>query len=226
MHSLKTTNLSLVILIASNLIPLIGVLFFDWNAVLVLALFWIENLIIGGFNVIKLISLSVYNKELKALFLSLFFIIHYGLFCTGHGTLLWNILNLGDVENVNYISSILGNFGALFDKAANVLFAFIDKFKPQIWFGITAITISHLVSFVENFILRGGIFTAKANKLMAEPYTQVIVLHVGLLIGALAAEKFGSPLWLLLIIIAFKISMDITQHRKRKEKEKGKKIEN
>lgn len=216
--SLKT-NLSTVALVGANLIPLIGVLFFDWNAILVLALFWIENLIIGGFNIIKLLGLSIYKKELKALFLCFFFIFHYGAFCSVHGVILWDILNLEELDSATYFSFEWVGIGQLFGEGATVLFAFIDKFQPQIWLGIAALSMSHFVSLIENFILRGEIFKAKANELMAKPYSQIFILHVGLIIGALAIEKLGSPMWLLLIIIAFKVSLDVIQHRRRHKKE-------
>jgi len=45
---------SALALIGANLIPLIGVIFYDWDSRLVLALFWIENLIIGVFNLAKM----------------------------------------------------------------------------------------------------------------------------------------------------------------------------
>ena len=68
---------SLLALLVANLVPLIGVLFFAWDLVLVLALFWIENIIIGVFNLLKMLLVAVRNNVLKSLFLSAFFILHY-----------------------------------------------------------------------------------------------------------------------------------------------------
>ena len=61
---------SLLALLVANLVPLIGVLFFAWDLVLVLALFWIENIIIGVFNLLKMLLVAVRNNVLKSLFLS------------------------------------------------------------------------------------------------------------------------------------------------------------
>ena len=208
-------NISLIALIFANVIPLIGALFFNWDAVFILALFWIENLIIGGFNVLKMLSASAYHRELKGIVITAFFIFHYGAFCSIHGSILWSILGLERIDTAIYFASESMGVLELFTEGAAVLLAFIDKFQPQIYLGIAALVLSHLVSFIEHFILRGKIFETKAKDLMAKPYTQIIILHAGLIFGAAAVEKFGSTFWLLLVIIAFKIVVDVTLYRRR-----------
>jgi len=206
---------SIISLIAANSIPLIGALFFGWDAVLILALFWIENLIIGAFNLLKMLSVMMVKKEIKGLFISAFFVLHYGAFCSIHGSILWEILGLEKIDASNYFGSESMGVLELFTEGAAVLLAFIDKFEPQIWLGIAALTISHFVSFIENFILKGKILDLKVNDLMAKPYAQIIVLHVGLIFGAAAVEKFGSAIWLLLVILGFKIVVDLGLHVRR-----------
>ena len=46
---------SVLALIAANVVPLLGVLWFGWEVFPLLLLFWFENLIIGAFNVLKMI---------------------------------------------------------------------------------------------------------------------------------------------------------------------------
>jgi len=212
-------SFSILALIVANLIPLIGALFFNWDAVFVLALFWIENLIIGAFNVFKMLSLTVYQRQLKGLFITAFFIFHYGAFCSVHGTILWDILGLEDIDKGSYFASESMGVLELFTDGAVVLFGFIDKFKPEIYLGIAALFVSHLVSFIEHFILRGQIFKLEAKDLMAKPYAQIFILHAGLIFGAAAVEKFGSPIWLLLIILVFKLVVDVGLHLRRHKKE-------
>ena len=67
---------------------------------------------------------------------------------------------------------------------------------------------SHLISFVEHFLLRGEIFNKDVNALMSEPYKNVVSLHVGLLGGALLLDYFESPVWLLAIIVLLKMLYD------------------
>ena len=45
---------SLIVLIAANLVPIYGVVFLGWEVFPLLLLFWLENLIIGMYNVLKM----------------------------------------------------------------------------------------------------------------------------------------------------------------------------
>ena len=74
-------------LVAANLVPLAGVLFFGWSTFATLLLFWVENVIVGGFNVLRMLWAQPDNPLIwvaKAGTIP-FFIIHYGLFTTVHG---------------------------------------------------------------------------------------------------------------------------------------------
>lgn len=49
------TSRSAILLVAANLIPLVGVLFFGWSLITILVLYWIENGIVGFWNVPKIV---------------------------------------------------------------------------------------------------------------------------------------------------------------------------
>jgi hypothetical protein len=50
-----TESRSAIVLIVANLIPLVGVLFFGWSLLTILVLYWIENGIVGFWNVPRII---------------------------------------------------------------------------------------------------------------------------------------------------------------------------
>ena len=52
------------------------------------------------------------------------------------------------------------------------------------------------------------------DRLMGKPYGKIAIMHIGIILGAFAIEKFGSSVWLLLIIIGFKILVDVMTHIK------------
>lgn len=215
------SSFSSFVLVAANLVPLGGVLFYAWDPKLVLALFWIENLIIGAFTLLKMLSLIVYRSRYAEVFSCLFFVVHYGLFCTVHGLLLWDLLDLGRVPELAF--SGLQDVGvlSLFYEGAAVLFGFIEQFAPIIYLGVLALLLSHLVSFVENFLLQGEIFKLRVNKLMTQPYGQIVAMHAGLILGAFALQQLGSPIWLLAIIVILKLGLDLSQHQRRREKHRS-----
>lgn len=213
--------LSSYVLIAANVIPLIGVLFYDWNAILVLALFWIENLIIGVFNVLRIALAGSVQKDSSAIFTSLFFTLHYGLFCAIHGKVLTELLGYTDIKYTDYFAETSFSLFEVFLDGAAVFLSFVNNLAPAIWIGIAALVLSRLVSFIENFILGGEIFNTRISKFMAEPYGQIIVMHAGIIFGAFLLEKLNSPVWLLVAIVVFKIIIDFGQHRRRHKKSSG-----
>ena len=56
---LQKPSLSTQALTVANLLPLIGVVFLGWDAAAIVLLYWIENLIIGLFNVLRMILVKV-----------------------------------------------------------------------------------------------------------------------------------------------------------------------
>lgn len=210
---MKFTYLSLssLALLIANLVPLAGVFLFGWDAKLVLCLYWLENLIIGGLNLLKMATSGLYQKRANFLFLSLFFVIHYGAFCSVHGMLLVDIINLQEVVSTSQLPSFL----SLFNLGYEALQTIYANFGQALWLPLICLLLSHAVSFIEYFLLRGEIFKLTPNQLMMAPYHHILVMHVGLIIGAGLMEKLHSPIWLLLIIVAFKIVIDYRQHSKR-----------
>ncbi len=209
-------SLSLIALVVANLVPVAGVIFYGWDHRLVIALFWIENLIIGLFNVVKMCGAMIVNKQkgLSGIVTPLFFILHYGLFCAAHGLFLWSTLGLGELPAEALIFG--PNTGPLqiFDEGLKVFVGFVELYSPVIVLGIVSLILSRFVSFIENFILKGEIFELTPRDLMAKPYGKIIALHVGIIMGAVAIDRFGSSLWLLLAIVGFKIIVDAITHMK------------
>src|SRR2546428_6743265 len=78
---------SAFVLVATNLIPLIGVLLHDWTVFQVLLLYWCENVVVGVFNVLRMLSAQPRSSLAWAakLFLIPVFTFHYGMFTLVHG---------------------------------------------------------------------------------------------------------------------------------------------
>jgi hypothetical protein len=81
------TRPSVVSLLLANLFPLYGVLFLGWEVFLIILLFWLENVMIGAFNVLRMLVAAPRDGAswAKKVFLVPFFCVHYGGFCAGHG---------------------------------------------------------------------------------------------------------------------------------------------
>ena len=192
-------------LIAANLAPVLGVLLFDWNVFLVLVLFWVENVIIGLLNLLKM-ALASGPGSLWPMkfFLIPFFTVHYGGFAAGHGVFVFGFFMEGQGD-VPGLEDFLPWFLELMA-------------EHQLFFAVGALLISHLVSFVVNYLLRGEYRQTSESQLMMAPYGRVAVLHITIIAGGFAVMALGQPIWALLILIALKIGIDLKAHSRSHRK--------
>jgi predicted permease len=95
--SREKDTFSLAALIGANLIPFAGVFFFGWDVSFIVLLYWLENLIVGFYNILKMATVKTTAKAamLHKLFVIPFFCIHYGGFCAVHGVFLTVFFKIG-----------------------------------------------------------------------------------------------------------------------------------
>lgn len=61
----KGPGVSGMVLIGANLIPLAGVLAWDWSIFHVVVVYWLENVIIGAINILKMVTCSPDPKQVR-----------------------------------------------------------------------------------------------------------------------------------------------------------------
>jgi hypothetical protein len=193
---------SVIILILANLLPLYGVAFMDWEVFPLLFLYWVENVIVGVINVLKMLICSPENIARWAgkIFLIPFFCFHYGMFTLVHGIF------------------VVGLFGGFFTNDAefpdaNIFLSTITGY--QLYWAILALALSHLISFVYNYIGKGEYKKANVSELMNQPYGRVVVLHLTIIFGGFLISALGSPKFALVLLIAIKAFIDIRAHLKQ-----------
>jgi hypothetical protein len=191
---------SSIALILANLVPLAGVLLFDWQVFDILMLYWAENVIIGVVNVLRM----AVSRGGEKWFLIPFFAVHYGMFCFGHLTAVTTIFS----EAIGTGTAWQYFFGL----------PMADAWKSPLWMAIAAIAASHLFSFFGNFVAGQEYRQTSASKLMQRPYGRIFVLHVAIIIGAALIEWLGSPVMMLVVLIAAKIALDLRLHVSERQK--------
>ena len=177
-----------------DLLPVIAVVFFGWKAVPLVALYWLENLIIGGFTILRMLGTAANNlvNLAGAAFLIPFFTVHYGMFCFGHGVFL---RSFAGGEESGGLSG--GGMRSLVDWA-------LGSGPHMMWF-VTAIIAVNAVFYVSDFILRGGYREAQLQAEMFAPYGRIVTLHVAIILGAGIMMAFGEPLLGVLILICLRV---------------------
>ncbi|MCA3606075.1 MAG: hypothetical protein IOC67_06175 [Methylobacterium sp.] len=194
---------SLAMLVAANMLPLLGVLFFGWSVFPVMALFWLENVIIGAWNVPRMAT-QLLRGQWGALFLIPFFTVHYGLFCAIHGLFVMGIFG--------HDQPIPGGKIEASPLAAFTLMGRLIEADPALWWAAAGMIASHGVSFLVNFLGSGEWKRVDAGTLMFAPYRRVVVLHFTILAGAGAIALLGAPVWGLVVLVIVKTVVDAAAH--------------
>ena len=216
-------------LVAVNLIPLVGVLLFGWRLSDLMLLYWLENGIIGGFTVLKILTSRGPDEEpgagrsemlvplkhrLGAIGTAVFFSVHYGIFWTVHGVFVRVFFAPGagpfggGPSGPGFPMGPFGGVAVAGEPLGHVAGAGGGGFV----LALVALVASHGVSYVVNYLGRGEDRSLSPLALMQRPYGRVIVLHVTILAGGFLATFLGQPLLSLVVLIALKTGVDVQAH--------------
>lgn len=196
------------LLLLANLLPVAGVFWFGWDVGSIVVLYWVENLIVGVWSILKMLVAG----GRKALLRIMFFCVHYGGFCAIHGLFVLKLTQFTDVDALAATSSdwpgplaVIGTFIQLVEQ---ILAAAPEQL---LWAGL-ALFISHGASFLLLFIGQQEYREVSARELMIAPYKRIALLHIAVIAGGFLVKALGSPLGLLLALVALKTGMDIMLH--------------
>ena len=196
---------SILLIVAANLIPLVGVIGYGWSVFALLVLFWFENIVTGLFYVPRILMAKGHlqpnfrqigepvGKPIQV-GIAAFFCIHYGLFCFGHGQFVFSMAD--DVGSVRY--------------DIEDVFTVVNEFN--LWWAILALVISHGFSFVYNYMSKGEYKKANFMEQMKRPYNRVVVLHLTIIFGSFLVSLMEEPLMGLIVLLAVKIVVDVKAH--------------
>lgn len=192
-----------------DLLPLIAIVFFGWKAVPLVALYWLENLVIGFYTLLRLIGSVAGNiaRLGTVLFLAPFFCVHYGMFCFVHGIFLRS-----------FASGMEGDpFG---DGPVGLLRWALTTAPHMAWFVMAIITVN-AVFYVSDFVLKGGYRTAEPHAEMFSPYGRIVTLHIAIILGAGLTIALGQPLLGVLILIALRVVFGVILNLIRRRRIEG-----
>lgn len=190
------TQRTAIALIIVNIIPLIGVLYFDWQLFILVFLYWLENVVVGVITALKM--LSAYRAPVfQKIFKTGFFSVHYGFFCFIHGSILLSLFGNEDNNDLNF-SKIISDNG--------------------LYIALAALIASHAFSYLQNSILSGERKQQTLSDLMIAPYKRIFILHVFILFGALILNGFGENQFGLFALAIIKIAIDLIAHRSEHKK--------
>jgi len=189
---------SLLVLGLANALPIAGVLLLGWKVFPLVLLYWLENVVVGGFNVGKLLLAQPQEPAYSVgkLFLIPFFVFHFGMFTLVHGVFVFALFG----------AKSLPRFDSL-DELPAAIRAY------HLGWGVLALVVSHGLSFYWNYFENGEYRRASLPILMMQPYARLVVLHLAVLFGGWIVLTLGSPLLALLVLVALKTAADVRAHQ-------------
>lgn len=206
MNSPRPASPTVFLLLAANLVPLAGALLWGWKVFDILLLYWIENLIIGGFNAFKMISVIALRGRWIAFPIVPFFIFHYGIFCLAHGAFVFALFApqppQDGVPVQNYMDNIVGDLIA----------------QPMFLIAVCSLLFSHAFSFLFHFMIRREVYKTDLITLMGAPYGRIMVMHITILLGASLVLLLREPIWALALMTLLKTILDLKAHRRSHQK--------
>ena len=211
---------SSVLLIVANLVPLYGVLVGGWRIFPLVALYWLENGVVGFFGILKILCLGSVVAEARKrgvpvalgvfmkVFFAAFFVVHFGGFMAGHGFFIVMLfggegpgLGGGDIAPGQAIEDALGVFR-----------------DPGFIAAALAMVFSHGWSLVGHNLRGHERDGANAGRLMGAAYKRVVVLHVFIIASGFLVLALGSPIPALVLFVALKTAVDLWAHRREHRK--------
>lgn len=226
--TLQRPSLSIAALTIANLVPLLGVFILNWDAAAIVLLYWIENLIIGSLNILRMVLVNVKSpsRQFQKLFMVPFFCIHFGGFCAVHGFFLLTFFKLG--TDTDFFSPKTTWAGPLIfiQLLVSVVMRLWENRPPGLEWPTLGLLISHGISFVRNYIIGKEYLSLNLGALMMRPYKRVALMHVAIIAGGVPIMMVGSPVPLLCILIVLKTGMDIWLHNRSHKAVGLKKVEN
>ncbi len=156
--------LSAGVLLLTNMVPLVGLIWFDWNGLDIIGLYWLEFVLIGFFTIIKIwfaearaiasrhIPAIVALTNLPASITILFFVFHFGIFVGVYFSFLEDAIGLSLLFSADVM-------------AAGLVFF-----------------VSHGFSLLYHYFYRREYQIVTSGAMMMQPYVRLIPMHFSILL--------------------------------------------
>lgn len=168
------------VLLAFNICLGAALFVFNWQPLYLVCFYMAESVIIGAFNALKMV-ISIWQgvpidpstKGLKGWALVPFYLFHYNFFIVVQFMVFFGFVSFGlpgNTSALDYINSLFNNTEVL---------------------GIWALVITHLFSFISDYLLSGAYKKLGPDVLMMQPYSRIIIQQFVVIFGGIAGMFFG-----------------------------------
>ena len=194
--------------LAVDLLPVFGVIAWGWNAVPLVMLYWMENIVAGAMTIPRIVISGASFGALGLLLgvvMSAFFVFHYGLFCMVHGTFLMGFATFSSGPQALSTMPFMDLSG---------MFQYALSTGLHVDWMLYAIIGFQVVIFIWEFLIKGEWRNTNPMAEMFAPYRRVIMLHIAIFGGAFALFLLGQPMVGVLALILFRAIYGVVTNAK------------
>ena len=184
------------ILILSNLVPLAGVLWWGWDAFILLCLYWLETAAVGFWTILRFATMSRDTGSAAGrtiagtLALSGFFVVHAGVFMTVHMIFIFTLF--------------AGPWAAKVHDGRD--FIRLIVIGAGLWIPLLALFVGQGAIFINDavnrFVFRKALpANTDTGEIMSGFYQRIVVMHVAIMGGAFIAQAIGSTAPLIVLVL-------------------------
>jgi hypothetical protein len=204
-----------LILLGANLVPLVGVIFWGWDAFVLLMLYWLETAIIAFWTIVRIAASSPRalsdikfgdgKRTASPLGMAAFFTLHAGIFMAVHFLFLWELFSGQWSRRIHGIGAFMDQMVIGTGLWVPLLVLFVargalmlfEAAKPHLlrWFNIAP-------RKPEPPTLGAG------GSIVFGLYLRIVVMQFAIIIGAWFALVFGSASALVILIVV-KTAVDL-----------------
>jgi len=185
--------------LVANAIPLIGVLYFDWNFLELVVLYWAETIIVGFYSVLRILKVEKLGDQRMSS--AVFFAVHFSAF------ILMSIIGM----KIIFID-LLGHFPGNYDS----LWPLLNPMPLLRQFSLDSLLISSIMFFIshgviykEKYLETNAYKTAEIRGLMSDPYMRLLPIDgVMVLAGSFYIMIGNQAPWIIFAFIGLKIYAD------------------
>jgi hypothetical protein len=225
-----SSTTSVALLIAFNLVPLIGVLAWGWSVATLLVLYWVENGIVGALNVPKMLLARgpgrtppgvvrlIAESPASRVGQVIFFLVHYGLFWLVHGVFVFALPTFAAMGGVGTVAPGLDadlppGFGQVIGGLpGESLRTVAGPDMTAVAWGALGLAISRVASFLVNYVGRREDLRVSVIEQMFAPYGRLVILHLTIILGAFVSIAIGSPVGAIVVLVLIKTIVDLAFH--------------